>query len=422
MKNTGRKIFILGVVVAIAIAGILAFYPTIVTPPTGVPVSNLHKSSLRANINDFSDSENTVFNDSIYDVVIDKLSLYKAEAFLTEVEIDSMTMALVREYLPVFTKQSYAKFNASEWREADHDAMLERIAQLRTLTVDYGEVKAVTGLYDNELSKIEQVIRDYGNAKRIAMYSTFHSVNDANTKIQKAEAYRVMKPLSNCMDLVEKLATVKVKIGNSHYRYVESKVAEMAHYYRMSEGDFSSLVSMVNDDIHEYENNRSKYGDRAKTADELKRKANEYYRSAREYYYVGVTNISTNNQWVSIISPHEGYRAYQSYSNVNIPNSDAMMSFTFKGYESFTFYIRSNGESGCDYVMVGVNKQPTIVSNYSNTKDFASSGTSFLSYKTVHLRNLYKSSTYTIYVVYHKDMSNNRGTDRGYVLIPYTND
>ena len=128
MKNTGKKIFILGVVVAIAIAGILAFYPTIVTPPTGVPVSNLHKSSLRANINDFSDSENTVFNDSIYDVVIDKLSLYKAEAFLTEVEIDSMTMALVREYLPVFTKQSYAKFNASEWREADHDAMLERIA------------------------------------------------------------------------------------------------------------------------------------------------------------------------------------------------------------------------------------------------------------------------------------------------------
>lgn len=53
MSNTGKKILILGIVIAIAIAGILAFYPTIVAPPTDVPVNNLHKSSLEANINGF---------------------------------------------------------------------------------------------------------------------------------------------------------------------------------------------------------------------------------------------------------------------------------------------------------------------------------------------------------------------------------
>lgn len=422
MKNTGKKIFILGVVIAIAVAGILVFYPTIVTPPTDVPVSNLHKSSLRANINGFSDSENVAFNDSIYNVVIDKLSLYKAESFLTEVETDSMTMAFVRKYLPVFTKQSYAKFNASVWREADHDAMLERIAHLRTLRVDYGETKAVTGLYDNELSKIEQVIRDYGNAKRIAMYSTFHSVNDANTKIQKAEAYRVMKPLSNCVDLVEKLASVKVNIGNSHYRYVASKVAELASYYRMSEDSFNSLVSSVNTEIREYDNNRSSYGFESKTTDELKRRANEYYRDAREYYSRKQINIFTNNQWESMPSPHTSYRAFRSYSNYNVPNSDATMSFTIRGYDSFTFHIRSNGESNFDYVIVDVNRRPTVDSNYTNTKGIANSGSAYYSYKTVTLSNLSKSTTYTIYVVYHKDILNNKGTDRGYVLIPYTND
>ena len=60
MNNTGKKILILGIVIAIAIAGILAFYPTIVAPPTDVPVNNLHKSSLEANINGFSDTENTI--------------------------------------------------------------------------------------------------------------------------------------------------------------------------------------------------------------------------------------------------------------------------------------------------------------------------------------------------------------------------
>lgn len=60
MSNTGKKILILGIVIAIAIAGILAFYPTIVAPPTDVPVNNLHKSSLEANINGFSDTENTI--------------------------------------------------------------------------------------------------------------------------------------------------------------------------------------------------------------------------------------------------------------------------------------------------------------------------------------------------------------------------
>ena len=126
MSNTGKKILILGIVIAIAIAGILAFYPTIVAPPTDVPVNNLHKSSLEANINGFSDTESTIFNDSIYNVVVDKLEMYKCEGFMTEEEIDHQTKALVQKYLPIFTKLSLAKFGASTWRESDHKAMLKK--------------------------------------------------------------------------------------------------------------------------------------------------------------------------------------------------------------------------------------------------------------------------------------------------------
>ena len=421
MNNTGKKILILGIVIAIAIAGILAFYPTIVAPPTDVPVNNLHKSSLEANINGFSDTENTIFNDSIYNVVVDKLGMYKSEGFMTEEEIDYQTKALVQKYLPIFTKFSHAKFRASTWRESDHKDMLNRIAHLRTLKVDYGETCAVAGSYETDLRRIEQIISNYKEAKKVASYSTFYSVSDANTKIQNAEKFRTMDPLSNCTDLTNKLAAVKSNIGNSHYYQVESKVNEMANYRNMTEESFNSLMSAANSKIQEYDGNRSKYGYNAKTTESLKQKAAEYYRNAKEFFTRKEINISTNYQWTTMTSPSTSYRAYQSSSNYNRHNSDATMSFTIKGYDTFTFYIRSNGEPNFDYVIVGLDKMPTTGDNYKDTKGNAQSGTSLYNYSAVTLNNLTKSKTYTIYVVYHKDGSNNNGTDRGYVLIPYAN-
>ena len=421
MSNTGKKILILGIVIAIAIAGILAFYPTIVAPPTDVPVNNLHKSSLEANINGFSDTESTIFNDSIYNVVVDKLEMYKCEGFMTEEEIDYQTKALVQKYLPIFTKLSLAKFGASTWRESDHKAMLNRIAHLRTLKVDYGETTAVAGSYEEDLRKIEQIISNYKEAKKVATYSTFHSVSDANAKIQSAEKYRTMSPLSNCADLTNKLAAVKSNIGNSHYYQVEAKVNEMANYRNMTEETFNALMSTTNSKIKEYDNNRSKYGSNAKSTESLKQRAADYARNAKEFFTRKEINISTNYQWTNMTSPSTSYRAYQSSSNYNRHNSDATMSFTIKGYDTFTFYIRSNGEPNFDYVIVGLDKMPTPGDNYKDTKGNAQSGTSLYNYSAVTLNNLTKSKTYTIYVVYHKDGSNNNGTDRGYVLIPYAN-
>lgn len=421
MNNTEKKILILGIVIAVAVAGILAFYPTIVAPPTDVTVNNLHKSSLAANINGFSDVENTIFNDSIYNVVVDKLMMYKSEGFMSEEEIDYQTKALVQKYLPVFIKLSNAKFRASIWRESDHKAMLERIAHLRTLKVDYGETSALAGSYETDLHRIEQIISNYNDAKKVASYSTFYFVNDANTKIQNAEKFRIMDPLSNCTNLTNKLVAVKSNIGNSHYYQVESKVNEMANYRHMTEDAFNSLMSVANSKIQEYDNNRSKYGHNAKTTESLKQTAAKYYRNAKEFFTRKDINISTNFQWSNMSSPSTSYRAYQSSSNFYSSNSEAMMYFTIKGFDTFTFYIRSNGESNHDYVMVGKDSRPTTSSNYANTKGSPSSGTNLYNYKSVTLNNLSKSSTYTIYVIYRKDGSVNEGTDRGYVLIPYAN-
>lgn len=77
---------------------------------------------------------------------------------------------------------------------------------------------------------------------------------------------------------------MKVKIGNSHYSKVMSKVAEMERYRYMSEEAFGLLVTSVNNMINEYNGNRSNYGNSAKNTDNLKSEANGYYKEARTYY------------------------------------------------------------------------------------------------------------------------------------------
>lgn len=423
MKNTGSKILILGIVIVIAVAGILVFYPTIIAPPTDVPIENLHKASLENDIASFSETESPAFNDSIYNTVINKIELYRNENFLTEEELDYETKVLVQKYLPIFSVQCYNRFQASVWRESDHKKMLSRISDLRMLKVDYGETYAVTGSYSQDLDNIEYIISQYNKAKAVAMYSSFYSVNDANAKIKKAESYKVTDYLKNCTELVNDLSEVKVKIGNSHYSKIVSKVEEMRGYRYMSEEDFGVLVAYVNNLINEYNGNRFNYGISAKSTDILKRKANECYKEAHSYYEnLRKPEININsNQWTYMVSPNSAYRAYQSNSNYHVSNSTSTMSFTIKGYESFTFHIRSNGESDHDYVMVGIDQIPTTDYNYTSTKGVASSGTAFYNYKTVTINNLSKTNYYTIYVVYRKDGSVNKGTDRGYVLIPYAN-
>lgn len=418
MNKTVGKILILSAVIAIVVSAILVFYPTIIAPPVDVPVTNLHRSSLEDNINGFSGEENTSFNDSIYNIVVDKLILYKGEGFMTDEEIDFQTKSLVQKYLPIFTKLSNAKFMASRWYESDHKAMLERIAHLRSLKVDYGIVRAVTGSYESDLKGIEQVISNYREAKKISKYSTFVSVDDANKKIQDAEKYRNMAPLSNCIDLTNKLAEVKSKIGNSHYAQVESEVNKMANYRNMTKSEFDSLMKKANDMIQEYESNRFRYGDGAPFVNELRDIASGYYRMAKEYYENRKEiKIYTQNQWMEHSSSSRYLKEFYSYSNYNKHSTTATMYFTVSGYTSFTFDICSLAETNYDYVLVGVDYIPTTSRYYTNTKN---DGNKY--YKSVTISNLDRSVETKIYVVYYKDNSNNNSNDRGYLKIELPND
>lgn len=123
----------------------------------------------------------------------------------------------------------------------------------------------------------------------------------------------------------------------------------------------------------------------------------------------------------------ESYIGYYSRSmnGETSTSTDMYIDFTVEGDETsaatFDFYIRSNGESGYDYIKVS-NLDQTI--DYitsddvilANTKGKATSSTDISSHEHVTLN--VPSGTHTLTILYRKDGSGDEGDDRGYVLIP----
>lgn len=139
--------------------------------------------------------------------------------------------------------------------------------------------------------------------------------------------------------------------------------------------------------------------------------------------------VDLNGQWRTSTSQsnpdssaYDG--VYESNSNYNVGNGYAKMYVRISGYDEFTIYIRSYGESSYDYTLA-FNEDVDVTSNPStstsgvkvHTSGNQQSGQAIGNYTKVTYTNLAGGSHF-ICVVYRKDGSVNSGNDRGYVLIP----
>jgi hypothetical protein len=140
--------------------------------------------------------------------------------------------------------------------------------------------------------------------------------------------------------------------------------------------------------------------------------------------------IDLNDQWrlsTKVANPdtstYDG--VYESYSNISVDSTAAIMYIDIIGYTDFTLYIRSDAEGSFDYVMVSQLDQ-TINNDTSysdttlvkaNTRDNQQSGTAISNYTKVEYPGI-DGGEHRITVVYHKDSSAANGSDQGYVLIP----
>ena len=133
-------------------------------------------------------------------------------------------------------------------------------------------------------------------------------------------------------------------------------------------------------------------------------------------------SVNLNDQWrlsTEIPNPdtYSFDGVYESFSNWNVHSGTADMSIEIENKNEFTFYIRSYGEGGYDFIQVFELDKEYTGTVYATTINKPNSNTDISAYQQVTFTNI-PSGKHTIYIRYRKDGSGNKGTDRGYVLIP----
>lgn len=131
--------------------------------------------------------------------------------------------------------------------------------------------------------------------------------------------------------------------------------------------------------------------------------------------------INLNNQWqlsTDVANPDSSLYdgVYESFSNKGVNSSSSICSITISGLETFSMYVRSDGEPAYDYVTVyDLDSTSAVKKSFQSQAD---SGTTISDYTLVTFNNIDPTTTHTITIKYSKDGSQNAGTDRGYLLIP----
>lgn len=130
--------------------------------------------------------------------------------------------------------------------------------------------------------------------------------------------------------------------------------------------------------------------------------------------------VDLNSEWVedTTLNPdstaYEG--VYKSDSNYNVASKIASMTIMVGGVGDFTIYVRSDGETTNDYLVVYKLDSSTEV--LLSTSANQSADTSISGYTKVSLNVPYDGKEHIITISYLKNASTNSGSDRGYIFIP----
>lgn len=418
MKNVSSKILILAASFIGVVVAVLVFVKTVVSPPVDVEFVDEHQQKMIKALDSFTSSKKIAFNDSLYDACIDKIAVFADNGLISQEQTDYDKQKLINAYVPLFKSECFRQFSESGWSESCFRPMRKRIEALRSVKLS-SKSPVVQGTNASDLKSIEDVMSDYASAKSAANARTFHDVSSTRRSINTAAQYLETQYIK-ISNLKSSLERVQPSLEESHYRHVSSEVNRLSGYRNMSQENFDKLVSSVNATINEYDNNKSMYGRYARDISSLKSNAGNTISTARQYYLslqkptITISSLGGWSSWYDSANPT--WNGYRSSSNYHVANSDARMSFTIKGYDQFSFWVRSSSESCCDYLMASHLDQysPT----YDNCQYTTKSKDDANTWKEVKYYGLNKATTYTIYVVYHKDSSYDSGDDRAYILLP----
>ena len=277
--NKSIKIILLVVAILFAVGGVMAYYKTIVSPPSKLEFKNQYVNSDKKDISQVKSAKTDFALDSAYVAITHELDLQLANSFLTEQERDELLELFATQYIPAYVSACSSKFGKSVWHEGELQKINSRISELQGLVTTDKKI-IIQGEANKSLNEVHNVIVAYYEAKRVASAGGYNGLQVAKERIAAARRYASMSPINNCSDLVSRLNSVPTRLEQAHYSYLVGQVERLRPYYNYSQTEYDNIALNISEKLDEYKKNaKSTYG-RVSDISSLESRAGSYYSNA----------------------------------------------------------------------------------------------------------------------------------------------
>jgi len=283
--NKPIKIILIIAAVILAIGAVLIFMKTVVSPPQDLRFNNQYEIQLKHDLDSFRQGE-TANLESDFTKLADRCHRFKDEAVIEDKVFDEQYNGIIGAYVPKFSQYCFTQFQKSVWKESELKWMEGRISQLRALTLEDGSRRIMDNYResDEQFAKILSIIGKYREAKALSYKTSYAGLEEAISRISKANQFKKDEYLRNNASLVYALNILPSRLESSHYASLRAKVKSLANYYNHSEKSYDAMSYNVLKAMTEYENNASSVYGKVRNTDDLRTEASRYDKQANEYF------------------------------------------------------------------------------------------------------------------------------------------
>ncbi len=281
--KTYIKIFLLIIFTIGAIAGVLVFAKTRVSPPSNISMVDQYSDDLKSEYESFTTLKDFSQCRTGYLRLDDKLNRFFIENAIDAETSDDYRKKIDETYGNALVEYSFDIFQKREWPEDKLKELSAMLASLESDKLTDGK-KAVNANYIKSAKQINTILVDYYDALRLSKSTSFTGIGDASTKISKAERYSSAEYLRNNSLLTNALHELPKKLAQSHYNHVSGIVNALGNYYYVDKDYYvNTLIQRAENAISDFKTTKI-YGASKLDLSDVENRAENLVTQAMNFY------------------------------------------------------------------------------------------------------------------------------------------
>ena len=136
--NKSIKITLLIVAIIAAVGGVMAYYKTIVSPPSHMRFNNQYIAAIKSDIAEVANISTTSELDSSFVATTHEINFMWKNTLLQNTERNELLESFAVQYIPKFVEDCNGKFAATDWSDIVLKQMSKKITQLHSLKTTDG--------------------------------------------------------------------------------------------------------------------------------------------------------------------------------------------------------------------------------------------------------------------------------------------